>query len=519
MTTDQMDTAATTEAAETYTAKFWAFREVLREDGLSTAEYLELLAFLFLLRILDDTYQADVRLRQWNSRHPEPSRWRSFRDALPDDLAQHLQHAVDSLDATLEELGIGKIVSGTRVAPCPPARLIRLADLIEEIWPVRPAGTDIVGNVYERLMALAAAEGKGEIGQLFTPRALVDAMVAVTLPTWRDTVMDPACGTGGFLVAARAHARQHAAESLASGRGAFELQIVVRGVELVPLAARLAATNLLLHGPTAAEDEPTIRIGNALTSLPGEVSLVLTHPPFGVRSPITVHAAGDSLSWDRLLHDRHALSHSRRDFVSSTVNRPLKFLQHVTSLLKPGGRAAVIVPDNVLFTAGDGETVRRHLLANFNVHTLLRLPAGAVVPGGLRSNVMFFDRPAQSQRGTPSTRQLWVYDLRFERPSRTKCAALQRDDFDDFVACYLPGQEPDERTETERFKAFAYEDLIARDTVNLDLSWAEDSTEDVYRPAHVIAQEIVNDLGVALSEFSAIADTLRARHVESDDGW
>jgi type I restriction enzyme M protein len=377
----------------------------------------------------------------------------------------------------------------------------------------------IVGNVHEGLLALAAVEGKGEIGQFFTPRALTDAMVAVTLPTAKDTVMDPACGTGGFLVAARAHVLRRAADSLASGESRFEPEVVVRGVELVPFAARLAAVNLLLHGPSAVGDEPTIRIGNALTSQPGEVSLVLTHPPFGVRSPITARATGDRFGWDGLLRGQDALAFSRRDFVATTANRPLMFLQHVASLLKPGGRAAVVVPDNILFAAGDGEKVRRHLLAKFDVHTLLRLPASAVLPAGLRANVLFFDRPDESRHGTPCTRRLWVYEQRSERSSRAKHTALQRDAFDDFVAFYLPGRDHDEREETERFKAFAYEDLIARDAANLDLWWDEDLAEEECRAPHVIAEEIVNDLSVALSEFSAIADTLRARHAEAEDGW
>jgi type I restriction enzyme M protein len=277
---------------------------------------------------------------------------------------------------------------------------------------------------------------------------------------------------------------------------------------------------MLLHGLGDIDDGPMIRVGDSLAYMSGQASLVLSNPPFGVHSPVKVHATdNDPLAWYEPARGRTDFSYSRPDFVSTTANRPLKFLQHVASSLEPGGRAAVVVPDNALFVDRDGETVRRHLLRNFDVHTLLRLPAGAIPPGGIRSNVLFFNRPTEPPRDTPCTRRLWVYDLRAERFPGDKRAPLQRDAFDDFVACYLPGRDHDERKETERFRAFAYEDLVARDAANLDLWWDEDAAEEERRPPHLIAEEIVNDLSVALGEFSAITDILRARHAESADGW
>ena len=212
--------------------------------------------------------------------------------------------------------------------------------------------------------------------------------------------------------------------------------------------------------------------------------------------------------------EREDLVVVRDDFWASTSNKQLNFLQHVKTLLKPGGRAAIVVPDNVLFEGGAGETVRRKLLHECDVHTLLRLPTGVFYAQGVKANVLFFDR--KPARGTPWTKELWIYDLRTNQHFTLKQNPLRREHLDEFVDLYKP-EARHEREDGERFKRFTYEELLARDKVNLDITWLRDeSLEDVDNlpPPEVIAQEIVEDLEAALAEFAAIAESLGAQEVD-----
>jgi type I restriction enzyme M protein len=229
--------------------------------------------------------------------------------------------------------------------------------------------------------------------------------------------------------------------------------------------------------------------------------MVLTNPPFGRKSSYKVIGADGET-------ETESMSYLREDFWATTSNKQLNFLQHVRSLLTINGRAAIVVPDNVLFEGGAGETIRRRLLEQCDVHTLLRLPTGIFYAGGVKANVLFFDRKPPSE--TPWTRNLWIYDFRTNQNFTLRTRALVRSDLDDFVACYKRGNR-DERTETERFKSFSYTDLVARDKASLDISWLRDeSLEDTDNlPApEVIAAGIVEDLAAALAEFTEIAATL-----------
>src|SRR5690349_20625471 len=231
--------------------------------------------------------------------------------------------------------------------------------------------------------------------------------------------------------------------------------------------------------------------------------MVLTNPPFGRKSSYKViNALGET--------ETEEMSYLREDFWATTSNKQLSFVQHVRSLLEINGRAAIVVPDNVLFEGGAGETVRRRLLKQFDVHTLLRLPTGIFYAGGVKANVLFFDKkPARPEAAWTS--KLWVYDFRTGQHFTLKQSRLQRQHLDDFVACYRPGQPHDVRVETERFRPFTYEELVARDKVNLDIVWLKDPSlddADVLLPPEVIAREIVEDLEAVLSEFAAIAETL-----------
>ena len=279
--------------------------------------------------------------------------------------------------------------------------------------------------------------------------------------------------------------------------------------ELVDGVARLCCMNMLLHGISAdGADEVPIEVRDALGSQGGKnYEMVMTNPPFGKKSSVTiVNEKGEA--------EKESLTIHRDDFWASTSNKQLNFLQHVFTILKQHGRAAIVVPDNVLFEGGAGETVRRELLKQADVHTLLRLPTGIFYAQGVKANVLFFDRkPAQEKAWTE---KLWIYDFRTNKHFTLKENQLKRADLDDFVACYH-AENRHERTESERFKCFAYDDLAKRDKVNLDIFWLKDeSLEDSANlPApDIIAAEIVEDLQAALEQFSEIASDLGGNAAE-----
>jgi type I restriction enzyme M protein len=344
-----------------------------------------------------------------------------------------------------------------------------------------------------RVKVLPQRRGDGMAG-------FVELIVAIWLP---------ACGTGGFLLAAHARASRHA-ERLTPELRAKLRDDYIYGVELVDGTARLAAMNLLLHGIGSPNGPSRVEVRDALTADGGgRYSVVLANPPFGRKSSVTVVGADGREA-------REDLEITRDDFWVTTSNKQLNFVQHIKTILAVNGRAAVVLPDNVLFEGGAGEAIRRRLLAEFDVHTLLRLPTGIFYAGGVKANVLFFDkRPASPER--PWTQRLWVYDFRTNQHFTLKQSQLRRAHLDDFVSCYKPGRPRSERAETERFRAFTYDEVVARDKANLDIVWLkDDSLEDSENlPApEVIAREIVEDLEAALSEFAAIAETLEAAKPE-----
>jgi type I restriction enzyme M protein len=386
-----------------------------------------------------------------------------------------------------------------------PAKLRRLvADLIDrERWTSLDA--DVKGDAYEGLLEKNAQDTKGGAGQYFTPRPLIDAIVEVMQPKPGETICDPACGTGGFLLAAHEYVSKNPRLD-ADQKRHLKLDALY-GVELVDGVTRLCAMNLLLHGigPTDAEGEPPVKTGDSLAALPSErFDLVLTNPPFGRKSSVlTIGEDGTQ--------ERETLTVVREDFWATTSNKQLNFVQHIKSLLAIPGRAAVVVPDNVLFEGGAGETVRRKLLHDYEVHTLLRLPTGIFYAQGVKANVLFFDRKPAS--ATPWTKDLWIYDLRTNKNFTLKTNPLRRSDLDEFVACFNPANRRD-RKETwsednpdGRWRRYPYDELIARDKASLDIFWLrDDSLEDGANlpDPDVLAAEIVEDLRAALEEFELI---------------
>jgi type I restriction enzyme M protein len=371
---------------------------------------------------------------------------------------------------------------------------MRLVGLIDsETWLSLPV--DVKGEIYEGLLARNAEDVKSGAGQYFTPRALIEAIVEVVDPDPSQTVHDPACGTGGFLLAAWSHMKKH---PRARQKEVYQaLRSKFSGIDIVPEVARLATMNLYLHG--VAHVETMIEQKDALLNAGNRVyDVILTNPPFGKKQSYRIVRADGEIETEREDYDR-------ADFFVTTSNKQLNFLQHIMSALGPSGEAAVVMPDNVLFEGGAGETIRRRLLKNFDFHTLLRLPTGIFYKQGVKANVLFFDKQPPSDEA--ATEGLWIYDLRTNQRFTLKERPMTPADLDDFVACYRPGQ-TFARKETERFRRFPLDALMARDKLNLDIFWLKDDAlddPDLLPPPDEVAAEVVESLEAALASFRSVA--------------
>src|SRR6266851_1438586 len=422
-------------------AKLWNYCNILRDDGLSYGDYLEQLTYLLFLKMAHEQTQPPFKRAPIV---PEPYDWPNLLDVDGDALERQYRKTLENLGREQGLLGVIFRKAQNKIQD--PAKLRRLiADLIDrEQWMALDA--DVKGDAYEGLLQKNAEDVKGGAGQYFTPRPLIRAIVECMRPGPDMTVMDPACGTGGFLLAAYEFIGKIG--DLDKDQKRFLRTKALRGVEIVDATARLCAMNLLLHGIDGRTSP--VEVIDSLTKKPAEsFDMVLTNPPFGKKSSMTViNEEGES--------SRESLAVYRDDFWTTTSNKQLNFVQHVKSLLKINGRVAVVVPDNVLFEGGAGERIRERLLHECDVHTLLRLPTGIFYAQGVKANVLFFDRKPASEN--PWTTKLWIYDLRTNQHFTLKTRPLKREDLDDFVACYHAANRH-RRKETEQFKAFSYEEL------------------------------------------------------------
>ncbi|MGV3662159.1 MAG: type I restriction-modification system subunit M [Prosthecobacter sp.] len=478
-------------------SKLWNYCNILRDDGLSYGDYVEQLTFLLFLKMADEQSKPPYHKP---SSVPKGYDWPSLLAKDGDELETHYRHVLETLGKRTGMLGVIFRKAQNKIQD--PAKLRRLiVDLIDkEQWSSLAA--DVKGDAYEGLLQKNAEDVKGGAGQYFTPRALIAAMVEVMAPQPGQTICDPACGTGGFLLAAHEYLSKH--HQLDREQKKQLKNGTLYGIELVDSVTRLCAMNLLLHGIGGeSETDMPVLTKDGLAGKHGEYDMVLANPPFGKKSSVTiVNDAGEQ--------SKESLIINRDDFWASTSNKQLNFLQHIFTILKIHGRAAVVLPDNVLFEGGAGETIRRALLKQAEVHTLLRLPTGIFYAQGVKANVLFFDRkPAQEKA---HTKKLWIYDLRTNQHFTLKENPLKRESLDDFVKCYHASNRH-KRQETERFKAFDYEELMKRDKVNLDIFWLKDeSLEDSANlpPPGIIAQDIMEDLQAALEQFATIAEDLKS---------
>jgi type I restriction enzyme M protein len=476
--------------------KLWNFCNILRDDGVSTIDYTEQLTYLLFLKM---AHERQTRALNPERIVPRDCSWQRLLDADGQELEQTYRYILETLARQPGLLGVIFRKAQNKVQD--PAKLKRLvSELIDkENWSA--TGVDIKGDAYEGLLAKGAEDIKSGAGQYFTPRALISAMVDVVQPTVKDTVVDPACGTGGFLLAAYEYVSSDAANLTKDQREKLQSGFVA-GMELVDGTARLAAMNMLLHGMTKPTGNSPIEVKDSLTADPGKRwSVVLANPPFGTKSSVKVITADGRTAAE-------SLEIVRDDFWVTTSNKQLNFVQHIKTIMDINGRAAVVLPDNVLFEGGAGETIRKRLLKEYDVHTLLRLPTGIFYAGGVKANVLFFDRKPAGEK--PWTSNLWVYDFRTNQHFTQKQNPLRREHLQEFVDCFKAG-ERNKRKESERFKKFTYDELLARDKTNLNIFWLkDDSIEDAANlPApDALACEIIEELEVAIGEMRAVLESL-----------
>jgi len=472
--------------------RVWNYCNVLRDDGVSYGDYVEQLTYLLFLKMADEQTKPPFNKP---STIPEGFDWQSLLKKEGAELETHYRKILESLGGEKGMLGIIFRKSQNRIQD--PAKLERLIRLInEETWV--GMDIDVKGEIYEGLLQKNAEDTKSGAGQYFTPRILIKAMVEVMNPGPRITICDPACGTGGFFLASHKYISKH--YNLDKDQKKFLKYNTFKGWEIVDNTARLCVMNLYLHG--IGGNESPIIVADSLTTDPNErFDMVLTNPPFGKRSSVTIVNGKGKVGKDSLIYERP-------DFWATTSNKQLNFLQHAKTLLKINGKAAIVIPDNVLFEGGAGETIRKKLLYGYDVHTLLRLPTGIFYKQGVKANVLFFDK--KTAREKPWTEKLWIYDLRTNKHFTLKENPMRDEDLQDFIKCYNPKNRFN-RKETERFKAFTYDELIHRDKVNLDIFWLKDeSLEDMDNlPApDVLAKDITENLESALKQFKSIEGDL-----------
>jgi type I restriction enzyme M protein len=489
--------------ASTIGKRAWSYAGVLMAAGLSNVEYVEQLTMLLFLKMADQLTEEPYNQQPIV---PPELGWKAL---LPLDGAALEKQYSDSIEKLALKSGmLGVIFKGARCDIHNPALLKQLiVNLIhKEDWVSLPV--DVKGTIYEELLQRSASESTKGAGQYFTTRAVIQAMVDVMQPTPHDRICDPAAGTGGFLFMAYQYVLNKFVKDLNTDEKKALREELVEAMELSPKVARMCAMNLYLHG--IGGDKVVVHSGHDSLAAPWskEYTMILANPPFGKnQSVLFVNEEGDL--------DKDEAVIVREDFWTETSNKQLNFVQHMFTLLKIDGRAAVVVPDNVLFEGGAGEKVRRNLLEKCNVHTLLRLPTGIWYSPGVKANVIFFDK--KEGRPEPWTEKLWVYDLRTNKHFTQKQSPITRGDFDEFVECYQPGA-THKRKETwsgetpdGRWRCYTYDEIVKRDKLSLDLFWIKDKslTDTDSLPApDIIAAEIADELEAAFGLFSKIAAKL-----------
>ncbi len=497
-------------------SKVWNFANVLRDDGVGYGDYLEQITYLLFLKMADEMSKPPYgknlsfpRVKDAEGREiPDGDQcdWPTLCGKRGAELEAFYTQLLRSLATERGILGQIFVKSQNKIQD--PAKLLKVIDMIgKEQWTM--VGADVKGDIYEGLLEKNAEDTKSGAGQYFTPRSLIRAMVECVRPEPTKTIHDPSCGTGGFFLAAYDFiSREY---DLNRDQKAFLKNSTFSGNEIVAGTRRLCLMNMFLHNIGEIDGETFISPNDALIADEGiRVDYVLANPPFGKKSSMTITNQEGG-------QEKQDLSYNRQDFWATTSNKQLNFLQHIRSLLKIDGQAAVVLPDNVLFEGGAGETVRKELMRTTELHTILRLPTGIFYAQGVKANVLFFDnRPASRN---PWTKEVWVYDYRTNIHHTLKKSPLQLADLQDFIDRYKAGNRHQRReTWSEdnpegRWRKFSYEELLARDKTSLDTFWLKDQSLadlDNLPDPDELAGEIIENLEASLESFREIMDVVVA---------
>ena len=478
-------------------AKLWNLCNVLKDDGVTYTEYVKELTYLLFLKMSEETDTQE--------RIPGQYRWAKLEGkAAPDRLTFYRKLLLDLGNAEVtENILVRSIYANANTIIKKPATLSTLITEIDKLdW--YSAKEEGLGDLYEGLLEKNANEKKSGAGQYFTPRVLIDVMVQLMQPAVGEVIQDPAAGTGGFLIAANHYIEAHN-ELMKLDEKAYEQyqHHTFYGMEFVQDTHKLALMNLALHDIESDGHSHGIIYGDTMSAeaekLP-KADLILSNPPFGTKK-------GGGLP-------------TRDDFTFPTSNKQLAFLQHIYRALKPGGRAAVVLPDNVLFEANTGADIRRDLMDKCKLHTILRLPTGIFYAQGVKTNVLFFSKPEKVSQDTGNTKKVWIYDMRANMPSFGKRTQFTKSYFKEFVKCYGKNKDGESKrteiaaTEKEqgRWKVFSREAIAERGD-SLDISWIKDDdvvdAADLPEP-EVLAGEAMSELTEALRELTELMGALGA---------
>jgi type I restriction enzyme M protein len=496
-------------------SKVWNFANVLRDDGVGYGDYLEQITYLLFLKMADEmsgpTYGKEIafpRIKDVEGNELEDGEICNWDNLSKKRGAELESFYVQLLRSLATETGmLGQIFTKSQNKIQDPAKLLKIIDMVgKETWTI--LGADVKGDIYEGLLEKNASDTKSGAGQYFTPRSLIKAMVECIAPEPMKSIHDPSCGTGGFYLAAYDYIT--ATHKLDKDQKKFLKDGTFSGNEIVANTRRMCLMNMFLHNIGEIDGESFISPNDALISDEGKrVDYVLANPPFGKKSSMTItNEEGEQ--------EKQDLSYNRQDFWATTSNKQLNFLQHIRTMLKIDGEAAVVLPDNVLFEGGAGETVRKELLKTTDLHTILRLPTGIFYAQGVKANVLFFDNKSAAREAW--TKEVWVFDYRTNVHHTLKKKTMQLEDLRDFIKLYNPSNR-NARTETYneetnpegRWRKFGYDEIIARDKTNLDIFWLKDSSltdlDNLPEP-DILANEIIEDLQAGLESFREITDVL-----------
>lgn len=484
-------------------SKVWSLCNPLRDDGVSYGDYLEQLTYLIFLKMSDE-YARPPYKKQTGI--PAGYTWSDMNTLKGAELEEQYKK-------TLEELAkqgglLGQIFSQASNKISNASILYRVVQMIDkEKWV--SMSSDVKGEIYEGLLQKNAEDIKSGAGQYFTPRPLIRAMVRCLRPEPGKTIADPCCGSGGFFLAAQEYLTDPANYTLDREQKEFLKNETFFGNELVKTTFKMALMNLYLHNIGDIYGNVPVTQGDSLLTDPGyRVDYVLTNPPFGKKSSITMtNEEGEEEEED--------LVYNRQDFWTTSSNKQLNFVQHINTIMKATGKAAVVVPDNVLFEGGAGETVRQKLLQTTDLHTILRLPTGIFYKPGVKANVIFFDKkPASPEM---QTKEIWIYDFRTNVHFTLKQHPMVDGDLEDFIACYNPANRHDrhetwsEENPEGRFRRFKIDEIMKRDKTSLDIFWIKDKSladlDNLPSPDE-LAEEIIENLQSALECFMELKGQL-----------